>query len=189
MSGLVQAARTGNWRPLLSTAAKAPGSHWAENARCSGQDIDTFVPWLDGPRQDPQHVRDKIGISLTRALNICAECPLAVAARCLVDGLKHDDEYGIRAGLLASERVELQEQWHKRIDREAVAAALRGATALLTDAERREVIGRFACDPAVDAAAVARALGVSHKHLTKLASRYRLSLVSAADSENSSAAA
>ncbi|MFD5068565.1 WhiB family transcriptional regulator [Streptomyces sp. NPDC058369] len=175
ISGLIEAAHQGNWLPLIEESKKAPGKHWAEYARCANQDINIFVPLADGPREEPNTVKAKLGVSLNRPRNLCASCPLAVAARCLVESLKDDDEYGIRGGLLASERAELRRAWQDRDIEKAVEGALRGCTAALTKPARDAVIARFATDPSLDAAAVARGLGVTHEYLLKLARRYRKS--------------
>ncbi|MFJ2414340.1 WhiB family transcriptional regulator [Streptomyces brevispora] len=175
ISGLIEAAHRGNWLPLIEESKKAPGKHWAEYARCANQDINIFVPLADGPREEPDAVKAKLGVSLNRPRNLCASCPLAVAARCLVESLKDDDEYGIRGGLLASERAELRRAWQDRDIEKAVEGALRGCTAVLTKPARDAVIARFATDPSLDAAAVARGLGVTHEYLLKLARRYRKS--------------
>ncbi|MFH8359565.1 WhiB family transcriptional regulator [Streptomyces anulatus] len=175
ISGLIEAAHRGNWLPLIEESKKASGKHWAEYARCANQDINIFVPLADGPREEPDSVKAKLGISLNRPRNLCASCPLAVAARCLVESLKDDDEYGIRGGLLASERAELRRAWQDRDIEKAVEGALRGCTAVLTKPARDAVIARFATDPSLDAAAVARGLGVTHEYLLKLARRYRKS--------------
>jgi WhiB family redox-sensing transcriptional regulator len=175
ISGLIEAAHQGNWLLLIEESKKAPGKHWAEYARCANQDINIFVPLADGPREEPDTVKAKLGVSLNRPRNLCASCPLAVAARCLVESLKDDDEYGIRGGLLASERAELRRAWQDRDIEKAVEGALRGCTAALTKPARDAVIARFATDPSLDAAAVARGLGVTHEYLLKLARRYRKS--------------
>ncbi|MEE1803484.1 WhiB family transcriptional regulator [Streptomyces sp. JV176] len=175
ISSLIGAAHQGNWLPLIEESKRAPGKHWAESARCTNQDINIFVPLADGPREDPGSVKAKLGISLNRPRNLCASCPLAVAARCLVESLKGDDEYGIRGGLLASERAELRRAWQDRDSEKAVEDALRGCTAALTKPARDAVVARFATDPSLDAAAVARGLGVTHEYLLKLARRYRKS--------------
>ncbi|MEU3501698.1 WhiB family transcriptional regulator [Streptomyces hundungensis] len=173
ISDLIKAARDGDWRPLLETAAQASGKHWAENARCSGQDPDLFTPLSDGPRQDPDEVRHLQGISLNRPLNFCASCPLAVAAQCLVESLRLDDEYGIRAGLLASERAGLRDAWKRRIDRAAVSAVLRGVPMVLSEAEREEVISQFASDPRLSADHVALGLGIPRKYLWQLVREHK----------------
>ncbi|MYU02191.1 hypothetical protein GTY74_34190 [Streptomyces sp. SID8350] len=139
------------------------------------QDINMFVPLADGPREDPDVVKTKMGIALHRPRNLCGSCPVAVAARCLVESLKDDDEYGIRGGLLASERAALRRAWQDRESESAVEDALRGCTAPLTKPAREAVIARFATDPSLDAAAVARGLGVRREYLLKLARRYRKS--------------
>ncbi|MFD4986490.1 WhiB family transcriptional regulator [Streptomyces sp. NPDC058374] len=175
ISSLIEAAHQGNWLPLIEESKKAPGKHWAEFARCANQDVNLFVPLADGPREDPDSVKAKLGISLNRPRDLCASCPLAVAARCLVESMKDDDEYGIRGGLLASERAELRRAWQDRDIEKAVEDALRGCTAPLTKPARDAVIARFATDSSLDAAAVARGLGVTHDYLLKLARRYRKS--------------
>ncbi|MGW8329426.1 WhiB family transcriptional regulator [Streptomyces sp. NPDC055897] len=165
---MIQAARDGDWRPLLEAAGPESGKHWAEKARCSGQDPELFTPLSDGPREDPDEVRQLQGIALNRPLNFCASCPLAVAAQCLVESLRLDDEYGIRAGLLASERSALRDSWKRRIDAEAVSAVLRGVPVVLNEAERGEVISRFAGDPTLNADHVAWGLGIPRKYLWQL---------------------
>lgn len=172
---LTEAASRGDWGPLIEAAQKAPGKHWAENAKCAGQGTAAFVPAGDGPTVDPDLVKKRQGISLNRPLNFCASCPLAVAARCLVESLRHDDEYGIRAGLLASERRELRGAWKRRVDNSAVSAAVRGATSVLSDAEREEVVAAFASDPSLSPEDVARGLGVTHEYLLTLVRRHRKS--------------
>ncbi|MEV1081923.1 WhiB family transcriptional regulator [Streptomyces sp. NPDC050211] len=170
---LVEAARQGNWSPLIEESKKAPGKHWAEDARCSNQDIEIFVPVWDGPREDPDLVKHKLGTDLNRPRNLCASCPLAVAARCLVESLRDDDEYGIRAGLLASERSALRAAWQQRANEDTIQSAIQGCTAVLSKVERDAVIARFATDPSLEPAAVARGLGVTHEYLLKLARRHR----------------
>ncbi len=170
---LIKAAQQGNWSPLIDEANKAPGRHWAEDAKCSDQNVDIFVPLGDGPREDPEVVKQRLGTSLNRPRNLCASCPLAVAARCLVESLRDDDEFGIRAGLLASERSPLRDAWQQRANESAVESALRGCTATLSKVERNAVIARFATDPSLEPTAVARGLGVTHEYLLKLARRYR----------------
>lgn len=96
----------------------------------------------DGPREDPDIVKRKLGISLNRPRNLCASCPLSVAARRLVESLRDDDEFGIRAGLLASERSPLRAAWQGRVNEEAVQAALHGSTAALSRLERLSLDSR-----------------------------------------------
>ncbi|MGW7292822.1 WhiB family transcriptional regulator [Streptomyces xiamenensis] len=172
---LIEAAHRGDWSPLLEESKKAPGKHWAEEARCSNQEVDIFVPLGDGPHKDPETVKLHLGISINRARNLCASCPLAVAARCMVESLRDDDEFGIRAGLLACERSPLRAAWQNRVDEEAVSRALQGSTSPLSKGEREAVIARFAAEnpAAVDADVVARALGITREYLLKLAWRER----------------
>lgn len=172
--GLFEAALLGNWAPLIREADRVPGKHWTEEANCANHDTEIFFVSGDGPREDPVEVVERLGVSLVRPLNLCASCPLPIAARCLIDSIRHNDEWGIRAGLLASERSALRASWHRRVDQKAVEGALRGATAPLSKGERDEVVARFAADPSVvEPAAVARALGVTHEYLLKLAWRER----------------
>lgn len=177
---LIDAARRGDWSPLLDAAVPGAGKHWAEQAGCSGQDTELFMPPSDGPREDPAAVRRIQGISLNLVLNFCASCPVAVAAQCLVESLQLDVEYGIRAGLLAAERSVLRDAWKRRIDAEAVSAVLRGVPVVLTEAEHEEVIARFAGDPALNADLVARGLGINRKYLWQLARAYKWRSVPAA---------
>ncbi|AXG79067.1 WhiB family transcriptional regulator [Streptomyces paludis] len=185
---LIQDASQGNWSPLIKTARQIPGKHWAEEAQCDGHDTEMFVPPGDGPYEEPGEVRAKLGVSLNRPLNLCAACPLAVAARCLVDSLQHDEEFGIRAGLLASERSALRSAWQQRVDDDAVSRALGGATAALGKVEREAVVARFAADPSLDPALVARGLGVTHAYLLKLARRHRKRSAPASSSASASGA-
>lgn len=171
--GLIEAAYQGGWSPLIEESEKAPGKHWAESARCANQDIDIFVPVGDGPRKNPEIVKARLGISLNRPRNLCAACPLAVAARCLVESLRDDDEFGIRAGLLASERSALRTAWQQRANEEAVQGALQGSTAALSKVDRDSVIARFSADPSLEPATVARGLGITHEYLLKLVRRHR----------------
>jgi WhiB family redox-sensing transcriptional regulator len=170
---LAEAALQGVWEPLIIATQNVPGKHWAENANCANHDIAMFFPSGDGPREDPVEVGERLGDSLVQPLNLCASCPLPIAARCLIDSIERDDEWGIRAGLLASERSALRATWQQRVDEKAVESALRGATAPLSKGEREEVIARFAADPALEPTAVARALGITHEYLLKLAWRKR----------------
>ncbi|GAA3083132.1 WhiB family transcriptional regulator [Streptomyces rectiviolaceus] len=173
ISSLVEAAFQGDWSPLIEESRNAPGKHWAEEARCANQDINLFVPLGDGPREDPEIVKHKLGVSLNRPRNLCASCPLSVAARCLVESLRDDDEFGIRAGLLASERSALRAAWQGRVNEEAVQAALHGSTTVLSRLERNAVIARFTGEPSFEPATVARGLGVTHEYLLKLVRRHR----------------
>ncbi|MCC3767684.1 WhiB family transcriptional regulator [Streptomyces sp. UNOC14_S4] len=173
MSRLVKTALNGDWAPLLEAAANMPGKHWAEDARCADKKIGAFFPHTDVPWADPDQVRRSQGIALNRPLNLCAACPLATAARCLVESLRHGDEYGIRGGLLASERQNLLRSWNNRIDAESVAAVLRGVPTVLGTREREEVISRFAADPTMDANRVARGLGIPTKYLRQLTREYQ----------------
>ncbi|MFE0582297.1 WhiB family transcriptional regulator [Streptomyces sp. NPDC058874] len=173
ISDLSEAALRGDWGPLIRESEKARGKHWAENARCSGRDTDMFFPIGDSPQAEPMETVERLGLSLVRPLNLCAACPLSTAARCLIESLRNDEEFGIRGGLIASERSTLRASWQKRTDENAVGRALRGSTAALSKAERNEVIARFAADPTMDAAAVARGLGITHEYLLKLARTHR----------------
>ncbi|MEW1721585.1 WhiB family transcriptional regulator [Streptomyces sp. NPDC093109] len=186
--GLIQGASQGDWRPLIEKARQVPGKHWAEDAQCDGHDTEMFVPPGDGPYEEPGEVRAKLGVSLNRPLNLCAACPLAIAARCLVDSLQHDEEFGIRAGLLASERSALRSAWQQRMDDDAVSRALGGATAALGKVEREAVVARFAADTSLDPVLVARGLGVTHAYLLKLARRHRKRAAAAPSSASASAA-
>ncbi|MFB6533054.1 WhiB family transcriptional regulator [Streptomyces noursei] len=114
MKAIVEAARHGDWSPLLDAASGAPGKHWAEDARCAGRDTNQFFPGSDTPWMSSAEVRRRFGVALNRPLNVCADCPLAVAARCLVEALRQDARYGIRGGLLASDRSALHHAWKQR---------------------------------------------------------------------------
>ncbi|MFE4633109.1 WhiB family transcriptional regulator [Streptomyces sp. NPDC056773] len=140
-----------------------------ERARCAGQDPELFMPSSDGPHEDPVEARLLSGPTLNRALNFCAACPLPVAARCLLESLEQGTHYGIRGGLLASERRLLRTSWSSRLRDEAVSATLQGAVMALSPAERREVVRRFAVDQAHDDSVVARGLGIPRSSLVRLA--------------------
>ncbi|MFD6468966.1 WhiB family transcriptional regulator [Streptomyces goshikiensis] len=173
ISDLSEAALRGNWGPIIRESKKARGKYWAESARCSGRDTDMFFPPGDSPQSDPMETVERLGLSLVKPLNLCAACPLTTAARCLVESLRNDEEFGIRGGMIASERSALRTSWQGRLDTDAVGRALNGSTAALSKAERREVIARFAADSSLDAAAVARGLGITHEYLLKLARAHR----------------
>ncbi|WP_228388836.1 WhiB family transcriptional regulator [Streptomyces jumonjinensis] len=151
----------------------APGKHWADGARCVGENPEFFVLPSDDMTQNPDYVRHAEGEAARRSLRICSACPLPVAARCLVDSLKHDERHGIRAGLLAAEREGLRKAWSRRIDPAAVSAVLSGTYKPLGKHERREVIARFAGDRSLDPEVVARGLGVPRDYLLKLARMHR----------------
>ncbi|GAA2241858.1 hypothetical protein GCM10010232_31160 [Streptomyces amakusaensis] len=173
ISDLSEAALRGDWGPLLEESDKAQGKHWAENARCSGRDTDMFFPCGDGPQSEPMETVERLGLSLVRPLNMCADCPLTTAARCLMESLRDDEEFGIRGGLIASERSALRASWQERMDGGAVGRTLRGSTAALSKAERAEAIARFAADSTMDANAVARGLGITREYLLKLTRLHR----------------
>lgn len=172
---LSAAAFHGDWNPLFRESEKARGKHWAKEASCANRDIDdAFFPKGDGPREDLHEAAERLALSIVRPMNLCASCPLHVAARCLVDSIEHDDEWGIRGVLLASESSQLRLAWRQRVDDRVVERALRGATAPLSKGEREAIITRFAEDSsALDAVTVARALGITRDYFLKLAWRAR----------------
>ncbi|MFD6417009.1 WhiB family transcriptional regulator [Streptomyces sp. NPDC060194] len=172
MESLVSAARQGDFTPLIDEAKNAPGKYWAKEARCADQDTEMFFPSEDSPFLDPQTVKKRLGGFPEGPRGLCRACPVAVAARCLVESL-NDDEFGIRAGLLASERSAMRTAWQQHASNAAVQGALRGGTAVLTKAERDAVIAQFASDASLEAATVARALGVTHEYLLNLVRRHR----------------
>ncbi|MFD7580546.1 WhiB family transcriptional regulator [Kitasatospora sp. NPDC059817] len=172
ISDLSGAALRGDWGPLVRESEKARGKHWAENARCAGRKTRLFFPTGDDPHSDPMETVERLGLSLVEPLNLCAACPLATAARCLIESLRNDEDFGIRGGLIASERYALRMGWQRRMDESKVERALQGSTAALSKAERNEVIARFAMNPS-NSAAVARGLGVTRENLLKLARTYR----------------
>lgn len=169
IKSLASAAQNGNWDPLTTEATKLPGKYWMEGARCIGQNPELFMPPQDGPHEDPRDVRRSGGPALDRVLSLCGACPPPVAARCLVDSLQQGDHYGIRGGLLASERRSLRSSWSSRLRDDVVRAVLRGAVVRHSQTERREVIRRFAADTTIEADDVARGLGVSRGLLIRLA--------------------
>lgn len=173
ISDLTEAALQGDWDPLLREAKNAPGKHWAEESSCAGHDTDLFFLVGDSPRKDPESAIEQLGLALVRPLNLCASCPLATAARCLVESIRGNEEFGIRGGLLASERSALRSGWQNRMSEKAVQSALRGCTATLSKDEREMVIARFATDRSLEPATVARGLGVTREYLLKLARRHR----------------
>ncbi|MDV5145453.1 WhiB family transcriptional regulator [Streptomyces sp. SBC-4] len=172
---LADAGVAGNWRPLLEAAKNVSSSNWADDARCAGQELEIFFPDSEHPWSDPDQVREANGIALNRPLNFCADCPFAVQARCLVESLRHDDQYGIRAGMLASEREHLLAAWDKHIDPEAVSSVLRGVPTVLNAAERRAVIARVAENAAPSVEHARRGLGIDRKYLWQLVREHKKS--------------
>ncbi|MFC7928734.1 WhiB family transcriptional regulator [Streptomyces cinereoruber] len=170
---LVESGMHGDWDPLLKAAAPVSTATWMATARCAGQDTEAFFPESEHPWSDPEQVRRTQGISLNRPLNFCADCPLAAKARCLVESLRHGDQYGIRAGLLASERAELLEAWKDRVDETAVSTALRGVPVLLSAAERDTVIAAVAEDANVNPERARQGLGIDRKYLWQLVRGYK----------------
>lgn len=171
---LAEKARQGDWNPLLKISREVPGNRWAEKSACSrlGPD-DTFFPESEHPWSDPEQVREACADSLAVPLGLCSACPLAVAARCLVEAMRCEDRYGIRGGLLASERERLLSSWKKRVDEKVVEAVLQGVTALLNSAERAAVIARVAEDPDVQPRLAARGLGIPVKYLWQLVREHK----------------
>ncbi|MDX3388180.1 WhiB family transcriptional regulator [Streptomyces niveiscabiei] len=174
INALIESARQGDWTPLLETAREVPGKNWPEKALCSGLDFeDDFFPESEHPWSDPDQIRESHADTLRLPLALCSACPLSVAARCLVDALRYEDRYGIRAGLLAPEREDLLSLWKTRVNAEAVAAVLQGVTTLLNSAERTAVIAQVAEDPEVDAHLAARGLGIPIKYLWQLVREHK----------------
>ncbi|MFD0416832.1 WhiB family transcriptional regulator [Streptomyces sp. NPDC127108] len=167
LNSAVQSALIGDWTPLLK-AAGTSGKEWADNAPCANYNSDLFFPEVEYPWSDPEQVRRDHGSALREPLSACAACPLSVSARCLVESLRHEDRYGIRAGLLASERPALLTAWKSRIDHEAVSAVLRGVPATITRLEREEVLSLLSADRSLNLDAAARGLAISGKYLSQL---------------------
>ncbi|MFI5803376.1 WhiB family transcriptional regulator [Streptomyces sp. NPDC051561] len=165
---------------MILTALDADSRNWAEDAACTGSKTEDFFPAGDGFDRSPAAVKSRAadeGTPLQRSLNACARCPLATQARCLIEALELGTEYGIRAGLLASEREDLHKGWDQRIREESVSNALSGVPSGLSAAEFKEAISRFANDQsAYDKDQAARGLGLSRKYLLKLARNERRSV-------------
>ncbi|MGA4842151.1 WhiB family transcriptional regulator [Streptomyces sp. G45] len=168
LSSAVKSALNDNWTPLLDATEEAKGKRWTDNAPCAEFRTDLFFPEVEHPWSDPDQIRRDHGSSLREPFNACARCPFPVSARCLVEALRHEDKYGIRAGLLSSERAPLLTAWKARIDSAAVSTALRGVPTTLTTLEREEAISRLASDPSLDPAVAARGLGMSSKYVFQL---------------------
>lgn len=97
VSHLAQSALQGDWNPLVGESRKASGKHWAEDAKCDGQDTEIFFPTGDGPQEDPVETAKRLRLALVKPLNLCASCPLATAARCLVESLRDNEEFEFEA--------------------------------------------------------------------------------------------
>ncbi|MEU8887281.1 WhiB family transcriptional regulator [Streptomyces sp. NPDC048442] len=169
---LLASARSGDWNPLVLTALETESRHWTDAAACSGRATEDFFPAGDAFDRNPTVVKsraEEAGNSLQRSLNTCARCPLATQARCLVEALEQEAEYGVRAGLLASEREDLHMGWKRRVRDRAVTNALNGVSSALSQAEFKEAISRFArSQGAHDAERTARGLGITRSYLLQL---------------------
>ncbi|MEU7230066.1 WhiB family transcriptional regulator [Streptomyces chrestomyceticus] len=168
IDAIVDAARDGEWSPLLDAAGQVHSKEWAEQAACAGEETELFFPQGDAPGKAPDVVRGVRKGELIRPLLFCAHCPVPVAARCLLEALELDADHGIRAGLLASERTELHHGWNNRVDVDRVSAALRGNTVSLTDAEEREIVTKLSNNPSLSRKHAARAMGIKYSYLMQL---------------------
>lgn len=75
---------------------------WHSQALCS--QIDPEMWWYEYPRNSEEQIKEAMRIS--EAIKICNACP--VQDLCLKEGLEEGDlQWGIRGGLLASERVKI----------------------------------------------------------------------------------
>lgn len=75
---------------------------WHSQALCS--QIDPEMWWYEYPRKAEEQIEESYRIS--EAIKICNQCP--VQELCLKEGLSDEDvQWGIRGGLLASERVKI----------------------------------------------------------------------------------
>lgn len=75
---------------------------WHSQALCS--QIDPEMWWYEYPRKAEEQIAESYRIS--EAIKICNQCP--VQELCLKEGLSDEDvQWGIRGGLLASERVKI----------------------------------------------------------------------------------
>lgn len=168
IDAIVEAARNGEWSPLLNAAGDTHSKEWAEQAACADEETELFFPQGDAPGKSPDVVRGARKGELIRPLLFCSHCPTPVAARCLLEALELDADYGIRAGLLASERTELHHAWNNHVDGDRVSAALRGSTVALTDAEEREIVTKLSNDPSLSRKQAARAMGIKYSYLMQL---------------------
>lgn len=76
---------------------------WHSQALCS-KGYDPEMWWYDYPRNPDEQIAEAYKISET--IKICNQCP--VQDLCLKEGLSEEDvQWGIRGGLLASERVKI----------------------------------------------------------------------------------
>ncbi|MEU4205332.1 WhiB family transcriptional regulator [Streptomyces sp. NPDC026294] len=165
---IVDAARNGQWSPLLDAAGHAHSKEWAGQAACASEEPEQFFPQGDAPGKSPDVVRGARKGELIRPLLLCAHCPTPVAARCLLEALELGSEYGIRAGLLASERTDIHHAWNNRVDAEKISAALRGNTAALSPAEESELVTTLSNDPQLSRKHAARAMGIKYSYLMQL---------------------
>lgn len=76
---------------------------WHSQALCS-KGYDPEMWWYDYPRNITDQIAESYRIS--EAIKICNQCP--VQDLCLKEGLEGEDvQWGIRGGLLASERIKI----------------------------------------------------------------------------------
>lgn len=169
---LVASARSGDWNPLVLASLETESRHWTDSAACAGRRTEDFFPDGDAFDRNPTVVKTRAqeaGNLLQRSLNTCARCPLATQARCLLEALEQEAAYGVRAGLLASEREDLHMGWKRRVRDRAVLSALNGVSTSLSQAEFKEAISRFArSQNTYEANRTARGLGISRSYLLQL---------------------
>ncbi|GHF27538.1 transcriptional regulator WhiB [Streptomyces mashuensis] len=118
---------------LPSTDFRRLGDHsWHDKATCSSLDPQTadqlFFP-------TPRARKD-----IAQAKALCAQCP--VRRICLDAALESESVHGIRGGLTEAERRPLHDQLARRLDRDRIAARLRGMDVHLSNAERTAVARR-----------------------------------------------
>ncbi|GAA3162204.1 MULTISPECIES: WhiB family transcriptional regulator [Streptomyces] len=125
LNRVVDSALFGDWEPLLNAAEGTPREKWGERAQCSASEPDQFFLDSDTPWVSPVEVRIKEKFALSAPMRVCRECPFSVSARCLVEALRQGDAFGIRGGLLASERSSLQRMW--KLERPTEPAQMQAA--------------------------------------------------------------
>jgi WhiB family redox-sensing transcriptional regulator len=93
------------------------GRYWITRAACAGQETGVF---FTGERRGRTR-----WAAVASALQSCDKCP--VVRECLTDALAYGDEFGVRGGLTAGQRVPLHRQVTAlRKQRTSLAAARRG---------------------------------------------------------------
>ncbi|MCG6497035.1 MULTISPECIES: WhiB family transcriptional regulator [unclassified Kitasatospora] len=111
---------------ITSIATRRRDNTWVQRAACAGTAApDCFYPLPDQAEETEA------------AKALCAGCP--VSEECLTEALETNDRYGIRGGLVESERIVLHRLGKVRWEEERVVAALNGRPVSLSPQEKHSV--------------------------------------------------